>query len=195
MSILKTRYYGIIIFLILFNLFTREAVAVEDGFDFAKKIEGRYFVVYYPRHLDITLLKQQLNIGPCDEIFLGKSSGGNTNSENELMDMLDTLFLKVCSILDMPLYSFEGKIKICPNSACLKQIYKNLFDKDIDNLTSFYVYDLNTIYINKDDFKVSVLGHEIAHMIVSHYFVVQTPMKIQEILAGYVEYQLRKTHR
>jgi hypothetical protein len=37
-----------------------------------------------------------------------------------------------------------------------------------------------------------VLGHEIAHAIMSHYFVVLPSEKIQEVLAGFVEYQLRK---
>jgi len=36
------------------------------------------------------------------------------------------------------------------------------------------------------------LGHEIGHAVISNYFVVQPPIRIQEVLAGYVEYQLRK---
>lgn len=31
------------------------------------------------------------------------------------------------------------------------------------------------------------------HALMSHYFVVQPSVKIQEVLAGYVEYQLRKS--
>jgi hypothetical protein len=59
-------------------------------------------------------------------------------------------------------------------------------------MVSFYVYDLNTIYVSAGSFKREVLGHEIAHAVISHYFVVQPPMKAQEVLAGYVEYQLRE---
>ena len=53
--------------------------------------------------------------------------------------------------------------------------------------------DINTIYITAENFKKAVLGHEVAHAVISHYFVVQPSMKVQEVLAGYIEYQLRKT--
>jgi hypothetical protein len=64
--------------------------------------------------------------------------------------------------------------------------------RDLKNTCSFFVNDLNTIYIAADHFDVGVLGHEIAHTVQSHYFVVAAPTKVQEVLAGYVEYQLRK---
>ena len=54
---------------------------------------------------------------------------------------------------------------------------------------------MNTIYASAENFKIGVIGHEIAHAVISHYFVVQPSVKIQEVLAGYVEYQLRKTDR
>ena len=42
---------------------------------------------------------------------------------------------------------------------------------------------------------LKVLGHEIGHAVISHYFVVLPSVKVQEVLAVYVEYQLRKTER
>ena len=106
--------------------------------------------------------------------------------------MLDVLFTQVCDTLDMQLYSFQGKIKICLDRERLSQIYDDLFRKELQ-ASSFYIYSLNTIYISADSFKREILGHEMAHAIISHYFVVQPSVKIQEVLAGYVEYQLRRT--
>lgn len=190
MLFFKNNFKVIILSLILFNITTFKATAVEDGFGSAKKLEGRHSVIYYPSQLEPDFLACKLNISVSDEILLGKPKGANNTSI--LTDMLDTLFLKVCNILDMPLYSFQINIKVCEDATKLANIYRNLFGKELKNISSFYVYSLNTIYITKEDFKVSVLGHEIAHAIISHYFVVQPPMKVQEILAGYVEYQLRK---
>ena len=106
--------------------------------------------------------------------------------------MVDTLFLRICDLLDMHLYSYRGNIKICRDYNQLSQIYRNLFNADLKGTRSFYTYDLNTIYISPESFQLGILGHEIAHAIISHYFVVQPPVKVAEVLAGYVEYQLRK---
>jgi hypothetical protein len=75
----------------------------------------------------------------------------------------------------------------------LAGIYRRLFDRDLGEVKSFYVYELNTIYTSAENFRRGIIGHEIGHAIMSHYFVVQPPVKIQEVLAGYVEYQLRKS--
>ena len=179
-------------FILLF-LISNRAYSYDDGFASARRIDSRHFTVYYAPKLDAGTLAQQLNITLADKILAGGGTAGTDASELGLRDMLDTFFSRVCDILDMQLYSFKGTIKVCQDYAQLNQVYQNLFDNGLEGKLSFYVYPLNTIYISADSFKREVLGHEIAHAIISHYFVVQTPMKIQEILAGYVEYQLRKS--
>ncbi len=180
------------VFILLF-LVANRAYCYDDGFASARRIDSRHFTVYYAPKLDVGTLAQQLNITLADKILAGGGAAGTDASELGLRDMLDTLFSRVCDILDMQLYSFKGTIKVCQDYAQLNQVYQNLFDNSLNGKLSFYVHTLNTIYISADSFKREVLGHEIAHAIISHYFVVQTPMKIQEVLAGYVEYQLRKS--
>lgn len=166
--------------------------AVEDGFLATKKISGKYFTVFYESGVDISVLPEQLNISPSDRILVGKTAVARPFSDEEIAEMLDILFLRVCDILDMRLYSFAGNIKICRDNARLAKVYFELFKRELNNMQSFYVYELNTIYVSAQNFKRGVVGHEIAHAIISHYFVVQPSVKIQEVLAGYVEYQLRK---
>ena len=176
---------------ILFSLTIGIAYSFDDGFGSAKKIESKHFVIYYAPELEIETLAQQLNISSSDEILVGKSSRAEEPSVLALADMLDTLFMSVCNTLDMQLYSYKGNIKICKDDDHLKALYKNLFDKNLTR-QSFYVNGLNTIYISGDNFQLEILGHEIGHAVISHYFVVQPSVKIQEVLAGYVEYQLRR---
>ena len=107
-------------------------------------------------------------------------------------EALDTLFLRVGDILDMNLYSFHGNIKICNDLLGLKNIYSNLFGADLGDRISFYASEVNTIYISGANFERGVLGHEIAHALICRYFFVPPSIKIQELLAMYVEYQLRK---
>lgn len=165
------------------------AYALDDGFGPAKRIETGHFTLYYSSGLDLGELAQGLNIGISDRLLAGQS----ISSSGDLADMLDVLFTRVCDILDMQLYSFKGNIKVCRDDAQLTDIYTNLFASDLGNRRSFYVYDLNTIYISPESFKREILGHEIGHAIISHYFVVLPSVKIQEVLASYVEYQLRKS--
>lgn len=171
--------------------------AYDDGFSPAKKIESEHFTIYYAPELDTANLAQMLNISPSEEILTGKGAkqaGASGGAAAGLTDMLDTLFTRVCGILDMQLYSYKGEIKICKDAIQLNAVYRNLFDKGLTR-ESFYVNDLNTIYISGDNFRMEILGHEIGHAVISHYFVVSPSVKVQEILATYVEYQLRKTPR
>jgi len=170
----------------------RLSLAYEDGFGNAKKLESKHFSIYYSAQLDIGSLSEALNIRASDEVLTGKPLTNNSPYKAEFTDMLDTLFRRICDILDMPLYNFHADIKICLDQSQLSQIYINLFEKSLYQQKSFYVYSLNTIYISADNFTPEILGHEIAHALIGHYFVVLPSVKIQEVLAGYVEYQLRK---
>lgn len=190
---LKIRYlHKVIVFVCaLFLLTSLNAYGFEDGFGSAKKSEGAHFTLYLAPALDMQYLAQELNIGPSENIFMASGHSSNP-SGTDLPGMLDALFSQICDYLDMQLYSYKGTIKVCRDFEHLVTIYERLFNSRDLNTSSFYIYALNTIYISPENFKREVLGHEIAHAIISHYFVVQPPMKAAEVLAGYVEYQLRK---
>lgn len=169
------------------------AAEVEDGFSSSNKIEGKYFTIYYSQQIGISKLSRQLNITAMDKILAGKNVGEDIASEPELAKMVDILYGLVGDMIDMHVYNFKGSIKICEDQAQLNNIYRNLFNKDLaSSMASFYVNDINTIYISEESFKREILGHEIAHAIINHYFVVSPPIKVQEILAKYIEYQLHK---
>jgi len=184
-----------IIISVIFGCLAAQAFAAEDDFGSAKRAESKHFIIYYSPQVDLSYLALQLNVSASDNLLAGKSTrkGEVSDMSTSLADMLDTLFTQVCDILDMQLYSFQGEIKVCRDERQIKEIYYNLFRKDLD-ARSFYVTSLNTIYIAADSFKREILGHEMAHAIISHYFVVLPSVKIQELLATYTEYQLRKVH-
>lgn len=188
------KYFKIIVMSVtIFISSTIMAFSVEDGFIAAKKIPGKHLTILYESGVDVSALLGQLNIGPSDRLLAGKTAKTKFSPEQELAEMVDTLFIRVCDILDMRLYNkFEGTIKICRNNEKLHQIYFDLFSDDLNCSFPFYVYGFNTIYISAENFTGVIIGHEIAHAVISHYFVVLPSVKIQEVLAGYVEYQLRK---
>jgi hypothetical protein len=188
------RYYKTIV-LVGVLLLLAEAVAcgADDGFVAAKRITAEHFTILYQADTDIFSLIEALNISPSDKLLAGRGSASGLSPEAELAEALDTLFIRVCDTLDMRLYkSFQGTIKICSNNEALCRTYFNLFSSELNSNYPFYVHSFNTIYISAENFTVAMLGHEIAHAVISHYFVVLPSVKIQEVLAGYVEYQLRK---
>jgi hypothetical protein len=169
------------------------AAEIEDSFGAASKIEGKYFTIYYSQQIDISKLSQQLNITTTDKILAGRNIDNDIASEHGIAGMVDILYSLVGDMVDMHVYNFKGNIKICRDQAQLNSIYRNLFGQDLlSYMVSFYVNDTSTIYISEESFRREVLGHEIAHAIINHYFVVSPPVKVQEILAKYIEYQLRK---
>ncbi len=176
----------LIVFFLSAIVFVFAEDEIDDSFEAAKTISTEYFDLYFTSGTDQSLLNQRLNLPASDQMLAGMSGA------NDLSGNIDALYLRVCSILDMHLYSFRGKIKVCRDYNQLNAIYEGLFDKDLSNRSSFFVFSNNSIYISADSFKREILGHEIAHAIISHYFVVLPPVKVQEVLAGYVEYQLRK---
>ena len=164
------------------------AYGYEDGFGAARKIQGKNFTVFYSPALDPDQLSRQLDLTAANNMLAGKSI---TYSGN-LAESLDVLFLNVCNLLDMNLYSYEGVIKVCRDQGHLSKVYSVIFGQELGERYSFYVFSLNTIYISAGSFNRYIVGHEMAHAVISHYFVVQPPVKVAEVLSGYVEYQLRK---
>ena len=188
----RLKFFSSVIILFFF-IALGKVYGYDDGFGQAKKLKTKQFTVYYSPQVDISVLAKKLKISSSDRSLAGidpKLSA--SSSQPELADALDVLFLSISNILDMNLYSFQGAIKICRDINQLADIYTNVFGSSLGGRYSFYASDLDTIYISQEHFQREVLGHEIAHAIISHHFVVQPPVKASEVLSGYVEYQLRK---
>ena len=181
------------VILCCFLLLTRAVFGLEADLTITQKIEGEHFTIFYDPALNTAELLRSLDIKAQDKILTGKIGGEGRSGEGQLADSVDALFLRACDILDMHVYSLKGNIKVCLDHAQVEKIYYELFNSALPSFSSsFYVPELSTIYIAADSFKKEVLGHEMGHAIMSNYFVVQPSVKVQEVLAGYIEYQLRK---
>lgn len=181
------RFPVIVSFLITLLLYFNPAFA-EDGQLLA---QSQYFTVYGYNDLDVYSLLNKLNFN----YFL--HMGAITDREDPdlkqvLAKTLDSMYLEVSDTLDIHIYSFHGTIRILPTQSDVDTLVRGLFRRAF-NERSFYVPEQNTIYISFADLTLGMLGHEVAHAIISHYFVVAPPARVQEILCGYVEYGLRKS--
>jgi len=181
----------------LFSLFVFILLVSGPGASFCQEeglssiVESKYFSVYSHRNIDVSSLLAKLDFN----YFIHLDSLAGTNHKDlrkVLAKTLDALYLEVSDILDIHIYSYHGNIKIVPDKDYLNSIFRKYHGRDFPE-RSFYMHENNTVYISYADLSLGMLGHEISHAIISHFFVVPPPVKIQEVLSGYVEYSLRKS--
>jgi hypothetical protein len=149
--------------------------------------KGQYFTIYGPKDLNVGSLLNALDFNYVSR----RSSGSDYGSAQALAETLDALYSQVSDTLDIHVYSFHGTIKFVANQSEVSSVFYGFFSQPFPE-RSFYIHERNTIYISAGDATLGMMGHEIAHAIISHYFVTPPPEKVQEVLAGYVEYHLRK---
>jgi len=177
--------------LIIHTLFCGFAYAegVRDGFQAAKKIESNYFTVLVESGVDLDTLASKIFVPPSIKAIIKKPIP--SRNSYGLANQLDTLYLAISELMDIQMTEFNCKLKICKDASGLSAIANKLFGRRIQT-GGFYVVAIDTLYVDAENVTINILGHELSHAIQTHYFVVPPPEKIQEILAGYVEYQLRK---
>ncbi|MBN2484159.1 MAG: hypothetical protein JXD21_08175 [Candidatus Omnitrophica bacterium] len=154
--------------------------------------KGKYFTVYARSGADLSGMLNRLNYQEFARFdALGGQGGDTFNPASILAHTLDGIYQEVSDILGIRLSSYHGKIVFVSNQAEVSTMFYAYFGQDFPE-RSFYIHEKNTIYISEKDLSLGMLGHEIAHAVISHYFVVPPTTKVQEVLAGYVEYNLRK---
>ncbi|MBU0693662.1 MAG: hypothetical protein KKC11_03205 [Candidatus Omnitrophica bacterium] len=145
----------------------------------------------FPRECELVEFAQKINVNYFLQMDIPSSD--TKNFDSIISKTLDALYLEVSDILDIHIYSYHGKIKVYPNKEKLKEnVFRN-YPGQKYNLPAVYIHPDNAIHISLADLTLGMLAHEIAHAIISHYFVVPPPAKVQEVLAGYVEYSIRKS--
>lgn len=153
-------------------------------------LSSKYFDVTLKGGVDGLTLAKKLNINYFRHIET-ITNDDNPASEGMLGRALDSLFLEVSDILDIHIYSLKINLEVFPTRDFVNKEILRCSGKVLD-MPSFYYYEKNTIYISEADLRTGMLAHEVAHAIISHYFVIPPPERAQEILSGYVEYSINK---
>jgi len=168
------------------------SVILTAGTSFAQDAAtGKYFTVTVHQGIGRQELLRKLRADYFLKMGPAFPTGKESDADALLSRTLDAIYLAVSDVLDIHMYSFSVDLEIFPDKRALGDELQACLGRRLD-APSFYFYDRNKIYIAYDEMTVGMLSHETAHAIISHYFVVQPPVKVQEILAGYVEYSMRK---
>lgn len=162
---------------------------VQDGFSEGKSLNGNYFSIYLENGVNMQDLAMRIAT-PASLKAIIRQPYVDVQAD-DLPSQFDLLFLAVSEIMDIRLKTFKVDVKICKNAESLRNVSERIFGTAIQT-GGFFVVPYNTLYVDAENVSIYILGHELSHAIQSHYFVVPPPEKIQEVLAGFVEYELRK---
>jgi hypothetical protein len=156
----------------------------------AETIETRYFKVSICDGCNLSSFAEKIN---ATGLFrLDTLSKDDSDIRSVIKEGIDSLFLEVCDVLNINLKSYRGSLVVYPDVIEVSKAISGSAQIIEANLPSVYIPSINTIYISFNDATAGMLAHEMAHAVISTYFVVAPPTKVQEILAGYVEYSIRK---
>jgi hypothetical protein len=169
-----------------------QASAKEDGIQWLE-IETRHTIIRYQSSRDLNNFDKKIDYSPVPSSglnWLNSSTSGNNSRKDKIKKKVDAIYRRVQDILEMrKRMKKKVKINIYQNSNQLKKAYFNIY-KEEGKYRAWYIYELNTIYININDLHEGMLAHEMAHSIIDHYLTVRPPSASAEILARYVDSHL-----
>ncbi|MBF0483516.1 MAG: hypothetical protein HQL25_02305 [Candidatus Omnitrophica bacterium] len=151
--------------------------------------KGQYFDIYSSNRFDTSRLLSRIDFN----YFLNYNNVHNLDQKSEdiLSLTFDSIYRHVSDVLEINVFSFHGSIYIYQNQAELAEFFQKKYGTQFPE-RSFFDASTNTIHISSEDITLGMLAHEMAHAIMTQYFSVPPPPKVQEILSGYVEFSLRK---
>ncbi len=157
------------------------------------QLETRHTVIRYETKEDLKRFDGKVNFLPSD--YSLKSLFTETapqELEGKIREKIDALYERVQEILDMRKKT-EKKvfIQLYPDNKKLAEAYRGLFGGEL-TIRAWYIYEINTIFLNLGDIQEEMLAHEMAHAIIDNYLTTRPPRASSEILAVYVHTHLFK---
>ncbi len=107
-----------------------------------------------------------------------------------IKNKIDALFKKSQYLLDMQGFTNKIHVKVFKDKQQLENAFNRLYKKKC-NVRAWYLHEKLTVYIQLGDIHEGILAHEFAHAVIDHYMIVPPPDKTAEVLAQYVEKQLK----
>ena len=155
-----------------------------------KRIETKHTIIQYETIKDLKEFDGEIDYSTGKFTLKGLFSASDSNDPaGPIKKKVDMLFERVQEILDMRGRTRKVIINLYPNKKRLHDTYFSITGKRC-HIRAWYIYESNTIYINKNDVHAGMLAHEMAHSIIDHYFSARPPRATAEILARYVDKHL-----
>lgn len=150
----------------------------------SEELKTRYATVRYD---DINLLhKFNDELALSRQLSLQLRQQKVITVQDELQNKLNIIVEKVETVLDMFPPRLYFTLVLLPSAKEVQEVYMEKYGKRVDHV-AYYSLSEKTIYLSVGDMNLSVLAHEVGHIVVHHYFQVRPPSKIHEVLAQFAE--------
>ena len=124
------------------------------------------------------------------EIKLDESASSLSEAQKNLLRKFYVVFMRVQDILNMhPGKQIILKIRVYHDSKTIKASLSRLIHRDAP---AYYNPSEKTLFISAKKVDEYILAHELAHVIISNYFLIEPPVQTQEILAIYCDEHLKE---
>lgn len=174
-------FFLIRVFLISFIFFI--FTSISSGFE----LKTKYALVTYDNETVLKKFNKEVKLGSLSYLLKNKRS---LSIEDEVKNKIDVIVERVQSILEMFFRDLTFNMVFMASQKDVQNIFENKYGKDVDYI-AFYSPKDKTIYLSVRDIELGVLAHEIAHVVIDHYYGISTPSKIHEVLVQYVETHLK----
>jgi len=105
---------------------------------------------------------------------------------DEVKNKVDSILEKVEAVLEMFPKGLRFTMVLLPDDDDVQEVFQQKYGNKVDYI-AFYVPPEKTMYVAASKVRLRVLAHELAHVVVDHYFEVPPPVKIHELLAQFAE--------
>ncbi len=154
------------------------------------------FSIHSQNDVDLNQILRDFQVANLSDSY---ASGQSSDPKVILTEGMDEIVKNLTQILGLQISDFHTNIKIFDTQKDLDKELKGIFGVNegekaffYNDEIGFFYHENNTIYLSLDNVTLGVLAHEVAHALISQYFVVPPPRQTQEILAGYAEFSLKK---
>lgn len=149
----------------------------------AAELETRFATIIYENQEILHEFNNEVSSGSGLMLFSSRRPT-SLNIVDEVKNKLDGIVEKVELVLEMFPANLRFVVVLLPSDRDVQRVYLEKYQKKVDYI-AFYMRKTKTMYLSVDDVSLTVLAHEIAHVVVDHYFDISPPTKIHEMLAQY----------
>lgn len=153
----------------------------------ASELKSRYTTIMYNNEDQIRRFNSEVSLGSLSYLMRNR---GSVTTGDEVKNKVDVIIERVESILEMYPRELKFHIVLLPSDNEVQEIFRKKYRRNADYI-AFYSPGDKTVYVSVKDIELTVLAHEIGHVIIDFYYGIATPQKLHEVLAQYVEEHLK----
>jgi hypothetical protein len=150
------------------------------------ELKTRYTTIVYKKEDLLRKFNKEVSLGSLSYLMRNTR---NITAEDEVKNKVDAIIEKVESVLEMFPKNLRFTVILLPGEKDVQRVYREKYRAEVDYI-AFYSPRDETVYVSVDDVRRGVLAHELAHVVIDHYYGVPTPVRIHEILAQFAESHL-----